>query len=120
MEALNRPAALLHRPPHEPDLELDELAHEVIVAASKVHRTLGPDGPAPAYEEALAVQLERRGIPFERGAPLVVGRHLVVALAPATEAAILSHLKAGRFMLGLRLDFHAPVFKDGLRRVSLS
>ncbi len=49
----------------EPGKELYELAHLVIEAAIEVHRRLGPGLLESVYEQALCVELELRGIPFE-------------------------------------------------------
>ena len=56
----------------EPSERLDCLAHAVVDAAVEVHRVLGPGFAGSAYEEALAVELSRRAIPFERQVPLTV------------------------------------------------
>jgi len=50
----------------EPDSELDELARRTIGAAIEVHRYLGPGYLESMYEEALAVELTERRIPFLR------------------------------------------------------
>jgi hypothetical protein len=50
----------------EPGERLDNLAHQVIGAAIEVHRHLGPGFSERLYEEALAMEFEARGIPFER------------------------------------------------------
>ena len=146
MQALNRQESVLDRQdaktPREPDLELDELAHRVIGAAIEVHRILGPGYLESVYEEALAIEFELREIPFERQkafpvaykgrcvhegrVDFLVGRQLIVelkavaTLVPIYEAVVLSHMKAGRLLLGLLLNFHAPVLKEGIRRVVLS
>ena len=49
----------------EPSFAVDEAVRRVIGAAIEVHRTIGP-GSDVVYERALCVELELRGIPFER------------------------------------------------------
>ncbi|MFZ4398047.1 MAG: GxxExxY protein [Kiritimatiellia bacterium] len=56
----------------EPDQETDRLATAVIGAAIEVHRILGPGYLESIYEGALAVELELRGVPFERQKPVCV------------------------------------------------
>src|SRR5437868_771781 len=58
---------------NEPSERLDELARAVIGAALEVHRTLGPGFLEAVYEEALAVELGLRDIPFSRQYPIAVG-----------------------------------------------
>ncbi len=50
----------------EPSAEIDSLARAVIDAALEVHRNVGPGFLKNVYEEALAIELNARGIPFER------------------------------------------------------
>ena len=38
----------------------------------EVHRVLGPDFLEPVYQEAMEIELEERGIPFESQKPLTV------------------------------------------------
>ncbi|MDH7578537.1 MAG: GxxExxY protein [Bacillota bacterium] len=124
-----------------PDKEVDRLAHEVIGAAIEVHRHLGPGYLESVYEEALAVELNLRGIPFVRqktiavnykGHPVgegrldfLVGESLVVelkavdALAPIHKAQLLSYLKTTGFRLGLLINFNVSVLKEGIQRVIL-
>src|SRR6476659_4647436 len=54
-------------PPYfEPDAELDDLAKRVIGAAIEVHRGTGAGLDEASYEEALAIEMALRGIPFAR------------------------------------------------------
>ncbi len=126
----------------EPDQELDQLAHAVIGAAIEVHRHLGPGYLECVYEEALAVELEMRGVAFERQMPfavvykrkqigegrldLFVEKRLVVELkaveilAPIHKAQLISYLKANECMLGLLINFNVEMLRDGIQRVVLS
>lgn len=126
----------------EPSAALDRLAHDTIGAAIEVHRQLGPGFLERTYEDALAIELRLRGIPFELQCPinlfykghpigkgvmdlrideqLVVGLKAVDRLAPIHEAQVISYLKATTFMLGLLINFNVIVLKRGIRRVVLS
>ena len=39
-------------------------SHKIIGAAIEVHKTLGNGFLEPVYQEALAIEFERKGIPF--------------------------------------------------------
>jgi GxxExxY protein len=130
------------RPLTEPSAELDQLAQDVIGAAIKVHRVLGPGFLESVYEEALCVELAQRGIPFVRqavvkveykGQPvgegkidLLVAGKLIVELKAAERllaihsAQVISYMKATGCKLSLLINFNVPVLKDGLKRVVLS
>src|SRR5262245_57365186 len=108
------------KPPRsEPREELDRWAHAVIGAAIEVHRYLGPGYLESIYEEALAIELELRGLHVRRQLIMpveykghVVGEHridmlvedelllelkAVEAVAPVHLAQVHSYLKAGAF-----------------------
>ncbi len=126
----------------EPDREIDELASAVIGAAIEVHRVLGPGFLESVYEEALAVELELRGIEFERQKSvhldykghsigegrldlfvkdrLVVELKAVDTMAPIHTAQIMSYLKALDLPLGLLINFKVSLLKHGIKRVILS
>jgi GxxExxY protein len=117
-----------------------ELTHEIIGAAIEVHRILGPGLLESAYEECLAHDLKHRLIPFERqkALPLVyrdvkldcgyridllVDRRVVVelkaveSLAPIHDAVLLTYLRLSGCSIGLLINFHTVVLKDGIRRL---
>ena len=100
----------------EPALELNQLTDKVIGAAIEIHRTLGPGYQESIYEEALAFELGRAGLEFERQkafsvrykehvvgegrVDFLVDRRLVVELKavekmqPVHRAQVMSYLKA--------------------------
>ena len=132
----------MNNPRIEPAEAVDQLAHEVVAAALEVHKNIGPGYLESVYEEALCVELQLRGIPFERQRPvlvnhkghpvgegrvdLLVGGCLVVelkavdSLASIHTAQMISYLKATRLHLGLLINFNVQLLKDGIKRVVLS
>jgi GxxExxY protein len=123
----------------EPEREVDHFAYAVIGAAIEVHRHLGPGFLESIYESALMAELSSRSIPFERQKTvplmykgqsvgmhrldLLVGRQVVVelkavdAVAPIHFAQMISYLAATRLPLGLLINFHVRVLKDGIHRI---
>jgi len=116
-----------------------ELTHAIIGAAIEVHRVLGPGLLESAYEECLARELTLQGIPFERQKSLpvvykgvklecgyrvdllidgrvVVELKAVEALAPIHDAILLTYLRLSGCKIGLLMNFHCTVLKDGIRR----
>jgi GxxExxY protein len=126
----------------ENNYEFDSLTHAVIGAAIEVHRVLGPGFLESVYEEALSIELEQQGVPFDRQyaigvsykgrvvgegrLDLLVDHRLVVelkaveALLPIHTAQVLSYLKATQCQTGLLINFNVPVLKRGVRRLALS
>jgi len=126
----------------EPDLRFDELARATIGAAIEVHRHLGPGYLESVYEEALAVELAERRIPFSRqpeitveykGAKigkarldLLIDNRLIVELKTVDQllaihkAQVISYLRATGMPLGLLINFNVVVLKQGIKRVVLT
>jgi GxxExxY protein len=123
--------------PH--NMRNSDLTPEVIGAAIKVHRRLGPGLHESAYEACLAHEIEQMRLRVERQKPvplvyetvkmdcgfradLVIEGKLVVeikckeAIHPVDEAQLLSHLRLLNLPVGLLMNFH--VFsKDGITRM---
>jgi GxxExxY protein len=126
----------------EPDTRLERLARETIGAAIEVHRDLGPGFLESVYEAALAIELERRHLPFQRQVPvgvaykgvavgehrldLLIGERLVVelktvdALLPIHKAQVISYLKAKNSPLGLLINFKVEALRKGIQRIILT
>ena len=126
----------------EPNLQVDELARRTIGAAIEVHRHLGPGYLETVYEEALAVELTERRIPFSRQPEItieykgrkigqgrldpliddqrIVGLKAVDQLMAIHKAQVISYLRATGMPLGLPINFNVEVFKRGLKRVVLT
>lgn len=120
----------------------EELVSKFIDAAIEVHRLLGPGYDELVYENALAVELELRAIPFDRqkiiqvmykglqvgegrldlflGDEVVVELKTVDQLHPKHMAQVISYLKATRKPLGLLVNFHEMLLKKGLKRIIYS
>lgn len=122
--------------------EIDKVAAEVVDAAFKVHKVLGPGLLESVYEECLAYELEKRGIKIERqlSLPIVyeemrldaglrldmlVDQKVIVEIKsvekmnPVYEAQVLTYLKLSGLRLGLLINFNVPVIKYGIKRIVL-
>lgn len=120
----------------------EELLKQFIDAAIEVHRELGPGYDEAVYENALVVEMDLRGIPYERqktvdvvykGVPvgegridLFLGGEVVVELKAVEQlnkkhmAQVISYLKATKKPLGLLVNFHEYLLKNGLKRILYS
>ncbi len=119
---------------------LDQISHSIIGAAIEVHRHLGPGLLESAYEACLVFEITRLGMKVEEQKPLpvvykevkldcgyrldlVVEDEIIVEikaiekLLPIHDAQLLSYLRLARKKVGLLMNFHVPVLKDGLKRI---
>lgn len=117
------------------------LATEIIGAAIDVHRELGPGLLESIYEECLAMEMRKRGVPFEQQVPVPViykgvrvkndlrldiwvDRKVIVEvkavqeLHPIHHAQIMSYLKLTQNRLGLLMNFNVDLMRDGVERVA--
>jgi GxxExxY protein len=118
-----------------------QLTHEIIGAAIKIHRKLGPGLLESAYEACLAYELQKLGKRVDRQkavplfyeevkldcgfrADLIVEGSVAVELKckeflhPVDEAQLLSHMRLLNIPLGLLINFHVMLPKDGIRRLA--
>jgi GxxExxY protein len=116
------------------------LTEQIIGAAIKVHSRLGPGLLESAYEACLAYELTKIGLRVERQKPVPViydsvkldcgfRADLVVeswvalelkckeALHPVDQAQLLSHLRLLNLPIGLLINFHVVLLKDGIKRM---
>jgi GxxExxY protein len=116
-----------------------EITHEIIGAAIRVHRELGPGEDEAVYEEALCIALESRGLSIQRQRPVpviykgcqldcgyrmdvlvedkvVVEAKALESVAPVHHAQLLTYLKLDERSAGLLINFRMPVLKDGIIR----
>jgi GxxExxY protein len=119
---------------------LNQITEKIIGCAFEVHRNLGPGLLESAYEECLCFELSQNGLKFERQVPLpvvyksvkldcsyrmdIVVEGLVIIeikaiekILPVHEAQVLSYLKLHDKPLGLFLNFHVSVLKNGIKRL---
>jgi GxxExxY protein len=124
----------------EPTMHRTDVTPQIIGAAIKVHRNLGPGLLESAYEACLAYELEQLGLRVQRQravpliyrdvrlecgfrADMVVENCVVLelkckeALHPVDEAQLLSHLRLLKIPIGLLINFHVVLLKDGIRRM---
>ena len=123
-----------------PNVDENALSHDVIGAAIEVHRVLGPGLLEFIYEDALAIELEIRGLNLVRQAEvevsykdrplgnnlrldilvndiLIVEVKAIERILPVHEAQLLSYLRLSERKLGLLINFNATVLRNSIRRV---
>ncbi|MCU0643671.1 MAG: GxxExxY protein [bacterium] len=118
----------------------NEISEKIIGAAIEVHRILGPGLLESIYEEALCHELHLRGINLVRqqNVPipykgiklktdlrldLLVEDKVIVDLKAKEELSkndkpkLLSYLRLSKKHLGLIINFHVELLRDGIHRV---
>ena len=118
----------------------NEVSHDVITAAMKVHSALGPGLLESTYQACLLHELGKMGVHAEAqvGIPVIYGsvkldvgykidllvENLVIVelksvdgILPIHEAQLLSYLKLSGKSLGLLINFNVTRLKDGIKRL---
>ena len=117
----------------------NKLTEKIIGAAISVHRILGPGLLESAYQECLLFELKEIGLEVEKekAMPIVykdikldhgyridllVENKIVIELKTVecfTDvhfAQILTYMKLGNYPLGLLINFHTKLLKNGIKR----
>ncbi|MCE7992049.1 MAG: GxxExxY protein [Roseivirga sp.] len=118
----------------------NHISKQIIGAAIEVHKLLGPGLLESAYQECLYFELIQKGLNVRKEVPrpiiykdikldhgyridLLVEERVVVELK-AVEfltdvhlAQMLTYLKLGDYKLGLLINFHVTLLKNGIKRV---
>ncbi len=121
-------------------MHMNDITSAIIGAAIKVHRTLGPGLLESAYRVCLAYELQKLGLHVVQEQPipvvyegvkldcgfradlLVAGQVIVECKAkeklhPIDKAQVMSHLRLTGLQVGLLINFHELLLKDGIERL---
>jgi GxxExxY protein len=122
------------------DEDIEAIAKDIVDAAIKVHRALGPGLLESAYQHCLAYELRKRGkkVFTEVSLPIyyegqkidagyridmliddviIVENKTLETILPIHEAQILTYMKLHNCHLGFLLNWNVKLMKSGIRRV---
>ena len=117
----------------------EQLGKDIVDAAFKVHKELGPGLLEKIYEACFCYEPGKKGIPYKRQCKLpvfydgqklneglvmdVLVDELVICELKSVElvnalwkAQIISHLKLTKLRLGYLINFNVPVIREGIKR----
>jgi GxxExxY protein len=123
-------------------MEFDNITHEILDSAYKVHTALGPGLLESAYRVCLAYELRKKGLKVEEEKPvpiiyeevrlecgyrmdLLVEEAVIVELKTVDLfmdvhfAQILTYLRFGEKKVGLLINFNVKSLKNGIKRFVL-
>lgn len=123
-------------------METNQITHEILDAAYKVHSNLGPGLLESSYQACLIYELKKKGLSLEseKGLPLIyeevkldcgyridilvenkviIELKTVEAFTDVHTAQLLTYLKLSGCKVGLLLNFHTKSLKDGIKRLIL-
>jgi len=122
--------------------DTERVASEIVDAALRVHKKLGPGLLESVYEICLDYELEKRGLKVKRQTvlpvvyedvsldaglrlDLLVENRVIVELKavekmiPLYDAQLLTYLKLAEKRLGLLINFNVTLLKQGIKRIVL-
>ena len=123
-------------------MELNDITHEILDSAYKVHSNLGPGLLESTYQACLVYELRKKGltVEVEKALPLiyedmklecgyridilvenkvVVELKCVEAFRDVHTAQVLTYLKLSGCKVGLLLNFYTKSLKNGIKRLIL-
>ena len=121
-------------------MDINKVSGQIVDAAFQIHAKLGPGLLESVYEAVLTralsdlglhverqriVPIRYEGLYFEEGfrADLIVERCVIVELKSVEHLALvhskqlLTYLRLLDFRVGLLINFGAPLFKEGVKRI---
>lgn len=121
-------------------MNLEAIGKEIVDAAVKVHRVLGPGLLESAYQQCLVHELRQRGlnVKTEMVMPIVyegyqidagyrldvlvedavvVENKTVSEILPIHQAQLLTYLKLSNCQLGFLLNWNVKLMKNGIKRM---
>jgi len=123
-------------------MQINDITHEILDSAYKVHSALGPGLLESAYRTCLVYELRKKSLFVEEEKPLpliyeevklecgyridilveqqvVVELKTVEAFTDVHTAQVLTYLKLSKNHVGLLLNFYTKSLKDGIKRLIL-
>mgnify|MGYP000958332386 CR=1 FL=1 len=121
-------------------MELNQITHEILDSAYKVHTALGPGLLESSYRACLVYELRKKGLRVEEEKPLpliyeevklecgyridllvegivVVELKTVEAFTDVHTAQVLTYIKLSDSKVGLLINFYVKSLKDGIKRL---
>ncbi len=123
-------------------MDIEEVARQIVDAAIKVHRALGPGLLESAYEHCLAYEIRQRGLRVECQIVLpivyegqridagyrvdmlvedciIIENKAVEQTLPIHEAQLLTYMKLRGYRMGFLLNWNVKLMKDGIKQMVL-
>lgn len=123
-------------------MEINQITHEILDSAYRVHTKLGPGLLESAYQTCLVYELKKKGLKVETEKPLplvyeevkldcgyridllvesqvVVELKTVEAFTEVHTAQVLTYLKLSGCKVGLLINFYTKSLKAGIKRLIL-
>ena len=120
-------------------MEENKITEKIIGAAIEVHKALGPGLLESAYQECLFFELKEIGLKVEKEISLpiiykeiklnhgyridlliedkiVLELKTVEKFTDVHSAQLLTYMKLGNYPLGLLINFHSKLLKNGIKR----
>ncbi len=120
---------------------INDVTEQIIACAIEVHKNLGPGFLESVYEEALCIEFDLRGISYRRQMDfdldykgyfikgqrldllvedlVVVENKALGEVLPIHKMILISYLKAVKKRVGLIINYHERLLKDGIHRILL-